>query len=74
MLNYANEVTQGIETERAGDERSWPLQDLSFNIYNAGISYSGKPVGIQISYNRFGKRIVTGGLYPFRMNMKIPGT
>ena len=72
MLSYANEITQGIETETAGDERSRPLQGLSSNIYNAGISFTGKPVGIQISYNRFGKRIITGGLYPFQDEYENP--
>lgn len=72
LLDYANEVTQGQEQDIPGEERDRPLQGLSSNIYNAGISYTGKPVGVQVSYNRFGKRIVTAGLYPFQDEYENP--
>ncbi len=34
-------------------------------MYNAGLGYNGKPIGGQVSYIRYGPRIVAGGLLPY---------
>ncbi|HVI43508.1 MAG TPA: TonB-dependent receptor [Chitinophaga sp.] len=65
MLDAANGVSGGQWKELPPDSRKRPLQGLSPYVYNAGIGYTGKPVGVQVSYNRYGPRIVAGGLLPY---------
>lgn len=65
MLNAANGVSGGAWKELPPDSRNRPLQGLSPYVYNGGIGYNGKPVGVQVSYNRYGPRIVAGGLLPY---------
>ncbi|GEP94264.1 TonB-dependent receptor [Chitinophaga cymbidii] len=72
LLKASNGVTGGDETELPGDSRNRPVQGLSPSIYNAGIGYVGKPIGFQVSYNRYGKRIVAGGLYPWQDEYENP--
>jgi TonB-dependent receptor len=72
LLNAASGVTGGGPDILPGQSRSRPIQGLSPNIYNGAIGYVGKPVGLQISYNRYGKRIVNGGLYPWQDEYENP--
>jgi TonB-dependent receptor len=44
------------------DERNRPLQGLSPYIINAGIGYQGKIIGVNLTYNRFGRRLTVAGL------------
>lgn len=64
MLKAANGITGADLKELPPDSRNRPVQGLSPYIINAGIGYFGMPVGINVSYNRSGPRIVAGGLYP----------
>jgi TonB-dependent receptor len=43
------------------DERERPLQGLSPYTINAGLLYQGENVGVNVSYNRFGKRLIFAG-------------
>lgn len=64
MLDGVNDATGGGFQELPPDSRDRPVQGLSPYIINAGVGYFGWPVGINLSYNRSGPRIVVGGLYP----------
>lgn len=72
LLEAANGVTGGSESEQPGDTRNRAVQGLSPNIYNAAVGYVGKPVGLQVSYNRYGRRIISGGLYPWQDEYENP--
>lgn len=72
MLAAANNVTGGSQETLPPDSRNRPLQGLSPYVYNAGIGYFGKPVGLNLSYNRYGRRIVAGGLYPYADQYENP--
>ncbi|WP_346316118.1 carboxypeptidase regulatory-like domain-containing protein [Chitinophaga sp. YIM B06452] len=72
LLKASNGVTGGDETELPGDSRNRPVQGLSPSIYNVGLGYVGKPIGFQASYNRYGRRIVSGGLYPWQDEYENP--
>src|SRR5690606_22045875 len=72
MLNAANSQSGGDLKELPPDSRDRPLQGLSPYVINAGIGYMGKPVGINVSYNRYGRRIIAGGLYPYADQYENP--
>jgi TonB-dependent receptor len=72
MLDAANGVNGGNLQELPPDSRNRPLQGLSPYVINAGIGYVGKPVGINVSYNRYGRRIIAGGLYPYADQYENP--
>lgn len=72
LLNAATGVSGGTLETIPPDSRKRPLQGLSPYTINAGIGYFGKPFGINLSYNRFGRRIVAGGLYPFQDQYEAP--
>lgn len=72
MLAAANGVTGSDAKDLPADSRNRPVQGLSPSIYNAALGYFGKPVGLQVSYNRYGKRIVAGGLYPYQDEYENP--
>lgn len=47
------------------DERERPLQGLSPYTINAGLLYQGEKFGVNVVYNRFGKRLIYAGPYEF---------
>lgn len=55
-----------------GGKRDRPLQGLSPYTINAGIGYIGKVIGATVSYNRFGKRIASGGFNPYQDQYENP--
>lgn len=55
-----------------GGSRKRPLQGLSPYAINAGIGYVGSIVGVNLAYNRFGKRIVNGGFNPWQDQYENP--
>lgn len=62
-------VSSGLNPDSIGNsdqKRKRPLQGLSPYILNAGLGYQGDVWGIQLSYNRFGPRLVTGAPYAFQ--------
>lgn len=64
LLRASNGATGGNSTELPPDSRNRPLQGLSPYAVNAGIGYFGEHAGVNLGYNRFGKRILAGGTYP----------
>jgi hypothetical protein len=64
LLAASNGATGGTSTELPPDSRNRPLQGLSPYAVNAGIGYFGENAGVNVGYNRFGKRILAGGTYP----------
>ncbi|HEY0609031.1 MAG TPA: TonB-dependent receptor, partial [Chitinophaga sp.] len=72
MLDASNSVGGPQHETLPPDSRNRPLQGLSPYVYNAGIGYFGKPVGVNLSYNRYGRRIVAGGLYPYADQYENP--
>ena len=64
LLRASNGATGGSSTELPPDSRNRPLQGLSPYAVNAGIGYFGENAGVNVGYNRFGKRIIAGGTYP----------
>jgi len=72
MLRAANGEGSTNFDELPPDSRDRPLQGLSPYVINGGIGYMGKPVGINVSYNRYGRRIVAGGLYPYADQYENP--
>lgn len=72
MLNAVNSSSGGQFSQLPPDSRKRPLQGLSPYIYNTGIGYFGKPVGLNVSYNKYGRRIVAGGLYPYMDQYEHP--
>lgn len=64
-LLTASRGVGGNQDKPSANSRNRPLQGLSPYVINAAVGYSGKPVGVQLSYNRFGPRIIVGGLYPY---------
>jgi outer membrane receptor protein involved in Fe transport len=50
----------------ADKNRQRPLQGLSPYIINGGLGYQGKLIGLQVSYNRFGPRLVTGAPFAYQ--------
>jgi len=59
-------VASGLDPDSIGNsdnKRSRPPQGLSPYIINGGIGYQDDVFGVQLSYNRFGPRLVTGAPY-----------
>lgn len=58
-------VQSGLEPLPSSDssrsDRKRPLQGLSPYIVNAGLSYQGAVIGVNITYNRFGRRVLFAG-------------
>jgi outer membrane receptor protein involved in Fe transport len=56
----------------SGGSRNRPLQGLSPYAINAGIGYTGNIIGVNLAYNRFGKRIINGGFNPWQDRYENP--
>lgn len=46
--------------------RQRPLQGLSPYVINAGLGYFGDIIGVNVTYNRYGRRILNGGFNPWQ--------
>ncbi|QEH43637.1 TonB-dependent receptor [Chitinophaga sp. XS-30] len=59
-------VQSGLEplppSDSSKSDRKRPLQGLSPYIINAGLSYQGSVIGMNITYNRFGRRVLFAGI------------
>lgn len=53
-------------------ERTRPLQGLSPYIINGGLSYQGTIIGANITYNRFGRRVLFAGLDDYDDTYEAP--
>ncbi|WP_173003008.1 TonB-dependent receptor domain-containing protein [Chitinophaga sp. SYP-B3965] len=49
-----------------------PIQGLSPYIINSSLNYQSKSWGLNISYNRYGRRIVNGGIDPILVQYENP--
>ncbi|MEI3797425.1 MULTISPECIES: TonB-dependent receptor [unclassified Chitinophaga] len=65
LMNAAADAG-GVPDAAPGSTRNRLLQGLSPYTVNAGIGYFGNVAGINVSYNRFGKRIANGGFNPWQ--------
>lgn len=66
LMNAATGITGRPDLEKtASDSRDRPLQGLSPYVINGGIGYFGEVFGINVTYNRYGPRIVTAGFQPW---------
>ncbi|MGK6353379.1 carboxypeptidase regulatory-like domain-containing protein [Parapedobacter sp. DT-150] len=72
LLDAAGGVSNPDSDALPPDSRNRPLQGLSPYTVNAGIGYFGRVFGINANYNRYGRRIVVGGLYPFQDQYETP--
>lgn len=59
-------VQTGLEplpsTDASKSDRKRPLQGLSPYIINGGLSYQGNVIGMNVTYNRFGRRVLFAGI------------
>ncbi|WP_158559093.1 TonB-dependent receptor [Deminuibacter soli] len=62
--------TGAIKKVKVEDNR--PVQGLTPYVINGGLTYAGKLFGFNISYNRFGRRIVYGGTYSELIQYESP--
>lgn len=53
-------------------KRERPLQGLSPYVINGGLGYFGSILGVNITYNRYGKRILNGGFNPWQDQYENP--
>ncbi|RPE09398.1 TonB-dependent receptor [Chitinophaga lutea] len=66
LMNAAGGITGRPDLEKnASDSRDRPLQGLSPYVINGGIGYFGDVFGVNVTYNRYGQRIVTAGFQPW---------
>lgn len=65
LLNGAADAG-AAPTEMPNAKRERPLQGLSPYVINGGIGYFGNIIGVNVVYNRFGKRILTAGFSPYQ--------
>lgn len=49
-------------TDSTRSERKRPLQGLSPYVVNAGLSWQGAVIGANVTYNRFGRRVLFAGI------------
>ncbi|WP_161973496.1 TonB-dependent receptor [Arcticibacter tournemirensis] len=59
-------------TSASVNERNRPLQGLSPYVINGGLGWAGERFGANINYNRYGRRIVVAGGYPFMDQYENP--
>lgn len=66
-------VASGLNPDdvSSNGNRKRPLQGLSPYIINGAIGYQDKKMGAQMSYNRIGPRLITGGPNPFEDQYEI---
>lgn len=69
---YDNRADSTGQIKRVKIEDDRPVQGLTPYVINAGLNYSGKLFGCNISYNRFGRRIVYGGTYSELIQYELP--
>lgn len=72
LQNAANSVTTAPNDAVNADSRNRPLQGLSPYVVNGSIGYFGNIIGLNISYNRYGRRIVVAGYQPWQDQYENP--
>lgn len=72
LIEAASAAVGGAPAGNIPDTRKRALQGLSPYAINGGIGYFGKIFGANVSYNRFGRRIVSGGVFPYQDQYEKP--
>jgi TonB-dependent receptor len=72
LIRAASDAIGGAPGTSAPDTRKRPLQGLSPYVINAGIGYFGNVLGANVSYNKYGRRIQNGGVFPYQDQYEKP--
>jgi len=72
LIKAASDAVGGAPSGNTPDTRKRALQGLSPYVINGGIGYFGKVIGANISYNKYGRRIVSGGVFPYQDQYEKP--
>ena len=72
LIKAASDAVGGAPSGNTPDTRKRALQGLSPYVINGGIGYFGKIIGANISYNKYGRRIVSGGVFPYQDQYEKP--
>lgn len=60
------------EIKRVKIQSNRPVQGLAPYVVNMGLNYQSKMLGFNMSYNRFGRRIVYGGTFDQYVQYEVP--
>ena len=71
LMQAASDIGAPVGLAPAG-KRNRPLQGLSPYVINGGVGYFGKIIGVNVTYNRYGKRILNGGFNPWQDQYENP--
>lgn len=61
-----------MQIKRVKIQSNRPVQGLAPYVINAGLNYQSNNLGFNITYNRFGRRIVYGGTYEQYIQYEVP--